>query len=132
MSYKLDGLPGMEEDDIRGLNRIGIVSTGTLLDQCSSVPARALVATETGIDENRLLDWARRVDLARISGVGPNTAERLLSRGIYSVADLRTRSAGELGKLLSEGPAPLFGDSNILGRVARWIKQSNQLRLVLR
>jgi hypothetical protein len=132
MSYKLDGLPDMEDGDIRRLNRIGIVSTSTLLEHCSSAPARALVATETGIDENRLLDWARRVDLARISGVGPNTAERLLSRGIYSVADLCTRSVGDLGKLLSEGPAPLFGASNVLGRVARWIKPSNQLRLVLR
>lgn len=80
----------------------GVKHVETLLEKGASKAGRKSLATETGIDEKKILDWVNMADLFRIKGVATQFAELLEASGVDTVKELRTRNAENLKAKLDE------------------------------
>ena len=68
---------------------------------CGATPeGRAEIAAQSQISEKLIASWVSAVDLTRVTGVGPQSAEPLEAAGVASVADLAQQDAASLHEKL--------------------------------
>ena len=67
-----------------------------LLAAGGSAAGRKALATKSGIDAAKLLEWVNRADLMRIKGVGSEFSDLLEASGVDTVKELATRNAANL------------------------------------
>jgi predicted flap endonuclease-1-like 5' DNA nuclease len=95
------------------LEKAGIVTVESLLENGATRSGRANIARETGIPESQILDFVNMADLMRVKGVGAEFAELLVAAGVDTIKELRTRNAENLQAKLSE----VQGEKNLTRRV---------------
>jgi len=78
------------------LRHIGIDTPAKLLAQGATPSGRQQLATETGIEQQRLLKWINLCDLCRISGISRQYSELLEAAGVDTVKELRNRKVENL------------------------------------
>lgn len=78
------------------LSAAGIKTTEKLLKEGASRSGRKNIASETGIDEKKVLRWVNMADLFRIKGVGEEYSDLLEAAGVDTVKELRNRNAANL------------------------------------
>ncbi len=76
--------------------KLGIKTTDELLELGGSRKGRADVASKTGIDEKKILEWVNLADLFRIKGVGEEFSHLLEACGVDTIKELRTRVPANL------------------------------------
>jgi hypothetical protein len=115
------------------LNAAGLQTTDDLLKTAGSPTGRKNLATNTGIDEKRLLEWVNRCDLMRVRGVGSEYGDLLEAAGVDSVVELGNRVPANLHSRLTE----INGQRNLVRRlptvsdVETWVVEAKKLdRLV--
>lgn len=119
--------------DAAKLTKAGVVTTEDLLQKAAKPKDRKALAKAAGLSGGALMDLARRCDLLRIKGVGPEMVLLLEASGIKTVADLAKQEAPALtasanqankAKKITEKPPtePQFQD---------WIDQAKQLPAVI-
>lgn len=108
------------------LEGAGIGNTEELLETCRDRPGRARIASETGIDEKRLLRLVNHADLMRINGIGGEFAELLEASGVDSVLELAQRNADNLAAKMKEvnGERKLVRRVPASKQIAGWIEQA--------
>lgn len=84
------------------LTSAGIKTVESLLESGATKSGRKKLATDSGIDEGKILDWVNMADLFRINGVASQFAELLKAAGVDTVKELRTRNAENLHAKLVE------------------------------
>ena len=91
--------------------------------------ARKALATETGLEEARILKWANMADLMRVKGIGEEYSELLEAAGVDTVKELKTRKAENLAAKIAEANAAKKLVRAVPGPklVARWIDGAKSL-----
>jgi len=115
------------------LSKAGVGTTEELLQKSASSKDRKALVKASGLSSTAVMTLARRCDLLRIKGVGPEMVLLLEAAGVHTTADLSKKEPAALttatdqankSKKISEKPptAPQFQD---------WIAQAKQLPPVL-
>lgn len=84
------------------LGAAGVKTTEGLLKAGASKSGRKSLASDTGIDEKKLLKFVNMADLFRIKGVGEEISELLEASGVDTVKELRNRVPANLHKKMVE------------------------------
>lgn len=107
----------------------GVDTTDDLLAKAGKKAGRVALASETGISESQILEWANHADLMRIKGVGSEYSDLLEAAGVDSPAELARRNAANLASTFAE----LDMARNTVRRIptekviAGWIEQAKKL-----
>lgn len=108
---------------------IGIKTTQALLKRGGSAAGRKEVATASGIDAGKILEWVNRADLMRIKGVGEEYSDLLESAGVDTVKELATRRPDNLhAKMLEVNTAKkLVRRPPTAANVAEWVAEAKTM-----
>ena len=101
-SYSIMEIEGIGPSFKKKLQKIGIRTTGRLLERAANPKGRRQLAEESGIDESRILKWANMADLMRIKGVAEEYSELLEAAGVDTVKELKRRNAANLADKMAE------------------------------
>jgi len=93
-------IEGVGPANAKKLREAGVRSVAGLLKQGGTAKGRQALASATGIDPSRLLEWINHADLFRIRGIGSEYADLLEAAGVDTVPELRQRNASALYKTL--------------------------------
>lgn len=116
------------------LVEFGIGSTDRLLMIAAHKQGREDIAEETGIKEDRILQFVHVADLMRVKGVGPEYCLLLDEVGVHTLKQLGRRSAerlyedlierNDVDRLVRRLPSPPDVD--------QWVEGARQLDSVIR
>jgi predicted flap endonuclease-1-like 5' DNA nuclease len=132
--YAVTDVPSLiSAPDAAKLAKAGVATTEELLQKSAKAKDRKALAKASGLSGTLVMDLARRCDLLRIKGVGPEMVLLLEASGVKTVADLSKKEAAALttaadqankAKKITEKPPtePQFQD---------WIEQAKGLPPVL-
>ena len=101
-SYSITEIEGIGPSFKKKLQKIGIRTTGKLLERAANPKGRRQLADESGIDEARILKWANMADLMRVKGVAEEYSELLEAAGVDTVKELKRRNAANLAEKMAE------------------------------
>lgn len=118
--------------DAEKLQKAGVATTEDLLTKAATAKDRKALAKAAGISGSALSNLARRCDLLRIKGIGPEMVLLLEASGVKTTAELAKKDPAALEtattkankeKKISEKPptGPQFAD---------WIEQAKKLPAV--
>jgi hypothetical protein len=129
MSYSISAIEDIGADEAEALKSVGIRTTEKLLEAAKSPKGRKLLATQTELNEKRLLRWANIADKLRIRGMGREYAGLLCEVGVDTVNELRYRNPARLAKSMAEAnkrrKLVRFLPSEKL--VRRWVEHARRL-----
>lgn len=115
------------------LAKAGVTTVEGLLKEGASKKGRVSIATVSGIDEGKILDWVNMADLFRIKGIASQFAELLVASGVDTVKELAARNAENLHAKLAEVNAvkSLTRVVPPVEKVADFINQAKNLEFVI-
>lgn len=115
------------------LRTAGVRSVADLLRCGGTAKDRQDLATATGIDGSKLLEWVNHADLFRVRGIGAEYADLLEAAGVDTVPELKQRNANALYEKLVEtnGEKKLVRKLPTANQVADWVKQAQDLPRVV-
>lgn len=102
MSYAINQIEGIGPVMSEKLETVGITKVEQLLEKGASKAGRTALASETGIDEGKILRWVNMADLFRVKGIAEENSDLLEAAGVDTVKELRTRNAENLHAKLAE------------------------------
>ncbi len=128
-NYKIDKIEGIGPKFAEKLIKAGVTHTAHLLEKGGSAKGRKTLATDSGIEEAKILQWVNMADLMRIKGVGEEFSELLEAAGVDTVKELRTRKADNLtAKMVEVNAAKKLCKRNPAAKeVTRWIDHAKTL-----
>jgi predicted flap endonuclease-1-like 5' DNA nuclease len=129
MSDKIETIEGIGPAFAQKLASARIATTDDLLQLCSTPNGRKSVATQTGIPEGKILEWANMADLMRISGIGGQYAELLHAAGVDTIKELRVRSPETLAVKMQEVNTQrnLTKGTISASLVSGWVEQAKKM-----
>jgi predicted flap endonuclease-1-like 5' DNA nuclease len=98
----IEDIEGIGEVYTKKLQAIGIKNIESLLTQGATKKGRAEIASEAGIDEQKVLEWVNHADLFRIKGIGSEYSDLLEEAGVDTVVELSKRRADNLTQKMVE------------------------------
>lgn len=100
-----------------------------LLAAAGSAAGRKALATKSGIDAGKLLEWVNRADLMRIKGVGSEFSDLLEASGVDTVKELATRNTANLfAKMVEINTAKkLVRRTPTENEVEKWVAEAKTL-----
>ena len=102
MSYSINEIGGLDQNEVKALKALGLRTTERLLEAAKSPKGRRVLAEKTSIDTKRLLDCANACDHMRIKGMGKGYVGLLREVGVSTVRELKYRNPGNLAKAMAE------------------------------
>jgi predicted flap endonuclease-1-like 5' DNA nuclease len=116
------------------LQKAGVFTTEGLLKVCATPAGRKEIAAKSGISDSMILEWANRVDLYRIKGVGSEYSDLLENSGVDTVAELAQRKGTNLLAKMVEinNSKKLVRKLPTKGQVEDWIAQAKKLPRVIK
>ena len=102
MADSLIDIEGIGATYAKTLADAGLTNTDHLLDTAGSASGRKSLATKTGIDEGKILEWVNRADLMRVKGIGSEFSDLLEAAGVDTVKELAQRVPANLAAKLTE------------------------------
>lgn len=132
-SYSIIDIEGIGVSYKKKLQKIGVRTTGKLLERAATPKGRRQLAEESGIDEGRILKWANMADLMRIKGVAEEYSELLEAAGVDTVKELKRRNASNLVEKMAEVNAKkkLVRLLPSEKRVGSWVAHAKTLKAVM-
>jgi predicted flap endonuclease-1-like 5' DNA nuclease len=129
VSYPIMAIAGIGPLVALKLKKLGIRTTGTLLEAARTAKARKALAAKIDVDEPTVLRWANLADRMRIKGVGEPYAELLQAVGVDTVKELKYRNVGNLAKAMADAnrKRKLVQLVPSEKRIERWIAQAREL-----
>jgi predicted flap endonuclease-1-like 5' DNA nuclease len=126
---KLIDIEGVGEKFAAQLKAAGVTSQEDLLVKAATPKGRKELAEKAGLSETKILEWANRVDLARIKGVGSEYSDLLENAGVDTVPELARRSGPALFKKMVElnEAKKLVRKLPTQAQVEGWIAQAKEL-----
>ena len=102
MTYPISELEGMTAFSASKLKSLGIRTTDALLEAARTVKGRKALATQTGISERQLLEWANVSDYMRIPGMGRAKIGLVRAAGVTTVRELALRNPARLAQNMKD------------------------------
>ena len=132
-SYSIMDIEGIGPSFKKKLQKVGIRTTGKLLERAANPKGRRQLAEESGIDESRILKWANMADLMRVKGVAEEYSELLEAAGVDTVKELKRRNAGNLADKMAEvnKKKKLVRLLPSTKRVEGWVANAKTLKAVM-
>jgi predicted flap endonuclease-1-like 5' DNA nuclease len=126
---KLEYVEGIGIKYAQDLRKVGIRSTGSLLDKGSTPRGREEIARASGIGKALILEWVNHVDLFRIKGVGEEYADLLEEAGVDTVVELAQRNPENLYQAMRDTNArkKLVRRPPSQKMVKGWVTQAKKL-----
>jgi hypothetical protein len=131
MTYSINHIEGLDEDEVDVLKKLGLRTTEKLLEAAKDARGRKLLSDQTGIDEKRLLACANAADHMRIKGLGKSYVGLLRAVGVDTVRELKFRNPAHLAQSMAE-----YNKKRKLVRflpsvklVTRWVETARKLPL---
>lgn len=111
----------------------GVQSQMDLLETGKTRAGRKEISDVSGIPEALILTWVNQLDLMRIPGISPSTADFLELAGVDTVVELATRSASNLHTTLTNlrTERSLVAEVPELDDVKQWVKAAKDLPRVV-
>jgi len=131
MGYSIIDIEGIGPGFTKKLKKAGIHTTDALLASAGAKKGRKAVATETGIDEGKILKWCNMADLMRIKGVGEEYSELLEKAGVDTVKELKTRKPANLTEAMAKANSGRKQLVRLLPgekKVTDWVAQAKKLK----
>ena len=130
MSYPILKIEGIGAANAKKLKKVGIATTGALLDRARNPKGRKQLADDSGVQEKIILKWANMADLMRIRGIGEEYSELLEAAGVDTVKELKTRRADNLSAKMAEVNAKKKLVRLPPGevKVGKWIDEAKKLK----
>jgi hypothetical protein len=131
MSYSIDQIDGLDEEEIKALRALGLRTTDRLLEAARTPRGRRDLSEKTQIDPKRLLDCANACDHLRIKGMGKGYVGLLRQVGVSTVRELKYRNPANLAKAMAEANK---GDKFVRflpseKLIVRWVEHAKTLPL---
>lgn len=129
-AYKIEDVLGIGEVYGKKLRDAGITTTSKLHEATKTRYQRQKLASQTGIPYKLILNWAQKVELMTIKGIGPRQSNLLASIGITSAKELARRVPANLHERLAIANTftPKFVDKTpSLATVTKWIEAAKAL-----
>lgn len=128
-NYSVETVEGIGEVYGKKLREQGIKNTDQLLSATRTKAFRKELAEKTGIKEDLILKFANHVDLFRVNGIGPQSAEILEAAGVDTVKELATRKPENLVKKMEEVNAAkkLVRRVPYLKVITKWVESAKTL-----
>lgn len=107
-----------------------ITNTSKLLEATKSRYKRQQLAEATGIPYKLVLQWAQKVAIMNIAGVGPRQSNLLAAVGVDSIQDLARRDPDNLWERVGVANTfePKFvGHTPSLATVTRWVAAAKKI-----
>lgn len=131
---RIDEVEGIGPTNAGKLDMEGIKTVDDLLRECGPAAGRRYVSAETGISEQKLLEWTNRCDLMRIPGVGSEYSDLLEAVGVDSPTELARRNPANLAAAFQR-----YDDEhpNVVRRVpseatvTEWIRAADEMAKVV-
>ena len=122
----IEGIGPANADKLR---KAGVRSVHGLLKCGKTAKERQDLASATGIDPSKLLEWINHADLFRIRGIGSEYADLLEAAGVDTVPELRQRNAHALYETLvkTNDEKHLVRKMPTSWQVADWVQQAKSL-----
>lgn len=129
MAKKISQIEGIGSTFAAKLEKAGVKSVNGLLEKGGSKAGRKAIASSSGLDEGKILNWVNMADLFRIKGVGSQFAELLKASGVDTVKELRNRNAANLHSALVDVQAKKKITKTVpgAGQVEDFINQAKKL-----
>ena len=112
-----------------------ISTTEALLKNGATRKGRNQIAKESGISVKLILEWVKRADLFRISGVGTQDADLLEASGVDTVVELGKRVPenlhAKMAEINSKRKKKLVRQLPNINQVKKWTKQAKRLKRVV-
>ncbi len=105
MTYPVSKIDGLSSFAAARLKTAGIRTAEALLERARTAKGRKLLATETGLSEQQLLEWANIADCMRIKGMGMAKAQLLRAAGVTTVREFSYRNPARLAQAMKEANA---------------------------
>ncbi|MBT30179.1 MAG: ferredoxin [Thalassobius sp.] len=102
MSKKITDIEGIGPAFAEKLAKANIRSVEKLLEIGANKSGRKNIASSSGVDEGKVLDWVNMADLFRVKGIAGQFAELLKAAGVDTIKELRNRNAENLHAKLVE------------------------------
>lgn len=102
MTYPIANIDGLTAPAAARLKSVGIRTTEGLLEAARTVRGRKVLAAQTGLNEQQLLEWANIADCMRIKGMGRARAELLRAAGVTTVREFVHRNPERLAQAMRE------------------------------
>ncbi len=99
---KIADVEGIGAAHAEQLSAAGVMTDEDLLTRGATRAGRLRLAAATGIGEETLLAWIRRIELLRLDGVGPEHVRLLVAAGVDGTLELARRDARRLAETLAE------------------------------
>lgn len=128
--WSIDQLPGLSERDRDQLRRLGMTTTGQLLQKASTVQLRQVLANQLEIKIQYVNKWVALADLARIPGIGCQYCGLVLHAGVCSANQLAQTPAHRLHQQILRLQVAMMQRKDLcphVDKVASWIKQAREL-----
>lgn len=134
MSYPIMELDGIGAEMAAKLRKVGIRTSGKLLETAGTPKGRKDLAAKLDVDERHVLRWANLVDRMRIKGVGEPYAELLRAAGVDTVRELKHRNVENLAHAMAEAnkKRKLVQMPPSEKRIRSWIAHAKELPLKIR
>ena len=123
-AYKIEDVLGIGDVYGQKLRAAGVTNTDKLLQATKTRYQRQKLAETTGIPYKLVLQWAQKVELMTIKGIGPRQSNLLASIGITSAKELARRVPENLYERLGIANTftPKFVDRTpSLNTLKKWI-----------
>jgi nucleotidyltransferase/DNA polymerase involved in DNA repair len=133
MAMPIGKLRGMSYPLEIKLKAAGIYNSRQLLQVARTPDGREALAGQLDLDTRRILELAKRADLARVRGIGGVFSDLLEHVGVETVADLADCPPIELraDMLAANGRKKLAGRLPTLRAVEDWVFQATELPKLL-
>ena len=130
---KIEEIEGIGPAYAEKLSKASIKTVEGLLKTGATKAGRKKIVEESGISDDKILDWVNMADLFRIKGVASQFAELLKASGVDTVKELRNRNAENLHAKLVEVNAEksLTRVVPALSKVTDFIEQAKGLEPVV-
>ncbi len=99
---KIKDFPGISDDVVSKLEKIGIKDTLALFDKIKTKKSRETLAIEIGIDREDLLELTKLTDLSRIRWVGVMFARILYESGFDTLESVAKADPTDLYKKITQ------------------------------
>ena len=119
MTYKIQDIESIGPSYASKLEKADITTVEALLDKGATKSGRKNIASASGIDESRILDWVNMADLFRIKGVAGEIAELMKKSGVDTIKELRNRNPASLHDKMVE--------VNGVKKVSRTVPSTSQI-----
>lgn len=129
-AYKIEDTVGIGPVYGEKLRGVGVTNTDKLLDATASRHKRQKLAEEAGIPYKLVLQWAQKVEIMKIDGIGVRQSNLLAAVGVASLAELAQRNPENLHERL--GVANAFKPKFVFftpsqKTVEKWIKAAKEM-----